>query len=119
MLRAYQRYAEFTGRSTRTEYWLFVLTYSIGILAAMLLGGLFGVGDLFFYLVVLGSMVPSIAVTIRRLHDIDKSGWFMLLGLVPIVGGIILIVFALMPSTQGSNQYGPAETQDSARPLPL
>ena len=61
----------------------------------------------FTMIVVLGLIVPSLAVSIRRLHDIGKSGWFILISLVPVIGGIILIIFSLMDSQPGSNAYGP------------
>ncbi len=61
-------------------------------------------------LVALALILPSIAVGIRRLHDQDKSGWFILMGFIPFVGGIILIVFFCLPSTPGDNRYGPLTT---------
>ena len=62
-----------------------------------LLGGLYG----------LGTLIPSIAVTVRRLHDTARSGWWILIGLVPIVGGLILLVFTVLDGTPGENNYGP------------
>ena len=73
-----QKYADFNGRAPRSEYWWWVL----------------------------GVIVPTIAVGIRRLHDIDKPGWWLLIGLVPFVGGLILIYFFVQKGTSGPNQFG-------------
>lgn len=109
-----KRYADFSGRSRRKEYWSFVLGI---VVVAILLGivegivglsgsvaGLYGPLTL---LLVLGIIVPSIAVQVRRFHDQDKSGWFVLLGLIPFVGGIIVLVFMFLEGTKGPNRFGP------------
>jgi uncharacterized membrane protein YhaH (DUF805 family) len=84
----FSKYATFNGRAPRSEYWWFVLfTFLVSLATGMVsqtLSGLFS----------LAVLLPSLAVGVRRLHDIDKSGWFLLLGLIPIVGWIILIVWA-------------------------
>lgn len=101
-----KKYAEFGGRARRKEFWMFVLfnvliSLALGIVDAVigfgLLGALYG----------LAVLVPSIAVSVRRLHDIGRTGWWVLVGLVPLIGLIILIVFAVMEGQAGSNQYGP------------
>ena len=114
-----QRYADFSGRSQRMEYWMFTLFYLlvIGVLLAlaMALGSnageeLTGAEGILLALVglfVLGTIIPSIAVTVRRLHDQDKSGWFYLISFIPYIGGFILFVFMCIDGTPGSNQYGP------------
>lgn len=122
MLMPYRRYADFSGRSCRTEYWMFhllwvlVLIVITGVLFAsrdvsgssssiggpVIDGLLLGVIGAFF----LGSLIPMIAVTVRRFHDQDKSGWFYLLNFVPYVGGIIVFVFMCIEGTRGPNQYG-------------
>ena len=102
----YGRYVDFQGRSPRSEYWWFYLFFiivyvvSIGLTAAV---PIFGIVFLIF---VLGSLLPMIAVSIRRLHDLDKSGWFLLLSFIPIVGLILLYWFCLK-GTDGDNQFGP------------
>ena len=104
-----EKYADFTGRARRSEYWWFTLS---NILVFIVLALLIAVADIFWVLYViygLALLVPSIAVTIRRLHDTDKSGWFILIGLIPFVGGIILLVFMCIDSTRGTNQWGPSE----------
>jgi uncharacterized membrane protein YhaH (DUF805 family) len=101
-----KKYAVFTGRARRKEYWCFFLITLIisiilavidGILTAGLLGGLY----------MLAVLIPGIAVSVRRLHDSGRSAWWLLIGLVPLLGGIILLVFMALDSTPGENQFGP------------
>lgn len=109
-----QRYADFSGRSRRKEYWMFLLGVIIvaivlAIIEAVLgldgmVGGLYGPLTLLLVLVI---FIPSLAVQVRRFHDQDKSGWFVLLGFIPLVGGLIVLVFMLLEGTRGPNQYGP------------
>ena len=104
-----EKYADFTGRARRSEYWWFTLA---NIIAVFVLAILIAVADIFWVLYViygLALIIPSIAVTIRRLHDTDKSGWWILIALVPFVGGIVLLVFMCIDSTPGTNQWGPSE----------
>lgn len=127
MLLPLKRYAEFGGRSRRKEYWLFMLAVVIFYFVfSFLIGLLFGAGAAadgqavntglmgggllvtgLFVLVVLALLVPSIAVQVRRFHDQEKSGLLVLLNFVPIVGGIIVLVFMCLPGTVGPNRYGP------------
>ncbi len=103
-----QRYAKFDGRAGRAEFWWFVLA---NFLAYVVLAILMGIADIFFVLYLgywLATIVPSLAVGIRRLHDTDKSGWFLLLSLIPFVGAIILIVFLAAEGTKGPNNFGAA-----------
>ncbi|MCB1044125.1 MAG: DUF805 domain-containing protein [Acidobacteria bacterium] len=102
-----KKYAVFTGRARRKEYWMFVL---FNIIIAFVLGfveGLVGGPGALAMLYSLAVLIPGIAVGIRRLHDTDRSGWWLLIGLVPIVGGLILLYFMVIDGTPGSNQYGP------------
>jgi uncharacterized membrane protein YhaH (DUF805 family) len=102
-----KKYAEFSGRARRKEFWMFVLinfgiSIALGLVDMALgdagfLGGVYG----------LAVLVPSLAVSIRRLHDINKSGWTLLLGLIPLVGLILLIVFYAKEGDAGDNNYGP------------
>ena len=110
-----RRYAEFHGRSTRREFWLFHLFfYALIIAVALITAGVSEPGDdtpgmvfaILMGLIVLGLAVPMIAVSIRRLHDHDKSGWFYLLSFVPLVGWLIWLFIMLIPGTQGTNSYG-------------
>jgi uncharacterized membrane protein YhaH (DUF805 family) len=105
-----KKYKVYEGRAGRREFWLFVLaqiiiSFALGILSLIpILGFLFGIVSALFGI---ATIVPSIMVGIRRLHDTDKSGWFMLIMLIPLVGGIILIVISAMEGTPGENKYGP------------
>lgn len=115
MLMPLHRYADFNGRSRRKEYWmffLFVIAVYVGLalIGSVLSGGAEGFGTIGGILITifgLGIIVPSIAVQVRRFHDQDKSGWFVLLGFIPFIGGLIVFVFMLLEGTDGPNQYGP------------
>jgi len=116
-----KRYAEFNGRSRRREYWMFTL-YNIVIYTILYLAGFLtirsGLGFVFFglaFLYALGVLVPSLAVAVRRLHDSDKSGWLILIGIIPIVG-LALIVLLCLDGTPGDNQYGPNPKAAAAPP---
>ena len=110
---ALQRYAQFTGRSQRKEYWYFFLFTFIFSLILGFIENLTGIVDessgwgfltgIFF----LAMFIPTIAVTVRRLHDTGRTGWWALLPLVPIVGGIALLVLCALDSEPGSNRFGP------------
>lgn len=108
-IEALKKYAEFSGRSRRKEYWMFALF--VGIIDVILavipiasktpaLFALLGI----FYLAIL---VPSLAVGVRRMHDTGRSGWWLLIGAVPFIGGIWLLVLTCLDSQPGPNQYGP------------
>lgn len=108
-----KKYADFTGRARRKEYWMFVLlTFGIYIAASILdsIAGMSGaVGGVYGPIMVaaaLGLLIPSIAVGVRRLHDTDRSGWWLLIAFVPIIGGIVLLVFMVLEGTRGSNRFG-------------
>ena len=122
MFMPYRRYADFSGRSCRREYWMFTLLsilIAFGAVAVMLAGAagsdaatgtagpLFWLGGAIIVLWGLASFIPSLAVQVRRFHDQDRSGWMVLLGLIPYVGGIIVFVFMLLEGTRGPNRYGP------------
>jgi uncharacterized membrane protein YhaH (DUF805 family) len=102
-----QRYAKFDGRAGRAEFWWFVLANAVVWIALLILVAISN----FFFIVYIGYalavIVPSIAVAIRRLHDTNKSGWWLLIGLIPF-GGIVLIVFYAMEGTNGPNDHGAA-----------
>jgi len=106
-------YAIFNGRARRQEYWMFVLfnfLFAIGIV--MISGTLAGMTDVpafigLYFIYIIAIIIPSLAVAVRRLHDINKSGWFYLVGLIPIIGGIWLIVLLATEGDRGPNQYGP------------
>jgi uncharacterized membrane protein YhaH (DUF805 family) len=120
MIMPLRRYADFSGRSRRKEYWMFVLFQILVLVPLMLvaiaLDGTSGdASDPFsggLTLAVLGIyflvfLIPGLAVQVRRFHDQDKSGWFILLGFIPYIGGLILLVFMCLPGTRGPNRFGP------------
>ncbi len=107
-----RKYAVFAGRARRSEYWYFCL---FNVLISLALGTIDGLSGLFHAdagLGVLGGLyglavlVPGIAVSVRRLHDTDRSGWWLLLGLVPVVGAIVLLLFTVQEGNSGANRFG-------------
>jgi uncharacterized membrane protein YhaH (DUF805 family) len=121
MLMPLKRYADFSGRSCRQEYWMFYLFNILVVIAFMLLfalvggfsGGSEGMGTfagIIGGVLLLGWLalffIPSIAVTVRRLHDQDKSGWFILINFIPYIGGIVVFVFMCLKGTAGPNRFG-------------
>ena len=136
MLMPLRRYADFSGRSRRKEYWMFALLnliiYTVlyvimfatmgpsftesmmqaeaGMEPAQPSTGMmagFGIVGMILLLYALAVFIPSLAVMVRRFHDQDKSGWFVLLGFIPFVGGIVLLVFMCLEGTRGDNRFGP------------
>ena len=101
-----KKYAVFEGRARRKEYWMFALFNFIIIIALAVIDALVGTLGAFGGLYSLATLVPVLAVSFRRLHDTGKSGWWLLICFVPIVGVIILFIFTVMDSTPGDNQYG-------------
>ena len=105
----FERYAQFTGRAGRAEYWWFFLANLIVSVVLNVLArasGLFSILGLVYSLALL---VPGLAVAVRRLHDTGKSGWWLLIALVPIVGVIVLIIFLASEGDPGENEYGPPD----------
>ena len=99
----FKNYVNFEGRATRPEYWWFTLAYAI---VNIILSLIPRVGTILSGILGLAVLIPSIGVAVRRLHDINKSGWWLLIALVPIVGYIIVILWLVKPSDNGENQYG-------------
>ena len=102
-----KKYAVFSGRARRKEYWMFVLFYIIFGIILGIIEGIIGISGILTGLYCLALLIPSIAVSVRRLHDIGRTGWWVLICLVPIVGSIVLLIFMLLDSQPGDNQYGP------------
>ena len=104
------KYVTFSGRAERPEFWYWVLFSIIGSIVTSIIDAvLFGAGGLGLLnpLFALATFLPSLAVSVRRLHDLDKSGWWYLLVFIPIVGWIILIVWYASAGTNGDNRFGP------------
>jgi uncharacterized membrane protein YhaH (DUF805 family) len=135
MTMPFRRYADFSGRSQRKEYWMFLL---FNWVVALMWGAVIGIVMLALYFTDMSEdsmmlvcmililpyaiyslwvIVPGLAVTVRRLHDLDKSGWHLLIGLIPLVGGIILIVWYCTEGTRGPNRYGPDPLAGHAAPV--
>ena len=106
-LKALRQYADFNGRARRTEYWMFVLFNIIFSIAANALDYILGTSGVISGLYALAVFIPSLAVSVRRLHDVNKSGWMLLVLLIPVIGFIWLLVLMIMEGTPGENQYGP------------
>jgi uncharacterized membrane protein YhaH (DUF805 family) len=106
------QYADFKGRARRMEYWMFILFNTIIALIIMALDNLLGLTveglpyGYIYFVYVLFVFIPSLAVAVRRLHDTGKSGWMILVGLIPLIGAIWLLVLLVTDSKPGSNQYG-------------
>ena len=102
------KYADFNGRARRSEFWFFYLFYVIVYVVAMIIGGVLGdtIGGILTLLIIVALIIPTLAAGARRLHDTDRSGWWLLISLIPLVGAIVLLVFFVQPGTAGDNQYG-------------
>jgi uncharacterized membrane protein YhaH (DUF805 family) len=111
-LKVLRQYADFGGRARRKEYWMFVLLNIIFAFGAIILDNVLGIaidgigyGPL-YGLYALAVLIPGLAAAVRRLHDIGKSGWMILIALIPLVGAIWLLVLLVTDSSPGENQYG-------------
>ena len=102
-----KKYAVFSGRASRTEFWMFALISFIVCIVLSILDAILGTVGLLYSLYALAVLLPSLAVSVRRLHDISKSGWWVLISLVPVIGSIVLLIFFVLESKEGTNQYGP------------
>jgi uncharacterized membrane protein YhaH (DUF805 family) len=105
---AFRKYADFSGRATRSEYWWFYLvTIAVSILISILESILnipFGLISVLYFFI---SLIPNLSIQVRRLHDVDKSGWYILLNFLIIIGSIWLLILNILDSTPGANKYGP------------
>ncbi len=103
------KYFNLQGRARRREYWFYVLFYMICSIVLSLVFSLISesLGHTVQAIFGLALLLPSLGVSVRRLHDIGKSGWWLLLALIPFIGAVVLLVFAILDSQPGSNQYGP------------
>lgn len=105
------KYADFNGRAARPEFWWFFL-FQVGVyVVASTIHGLV------YFLAFAALLLPAVAVGVRRMHDIGKSGWWMLLGLIPVVG-LVLLYFAAQPGQPGANAYGDQPQPDGAALAP-
>jgi len=112
-MRPLAKYADFSDRAPRAEYWWFylliVVTYLVTTIVDSVIGtgGALGPYGIVTLVVILGLLVPSLAAGVRRLHDTDRSGWWLLIALVPLVGAIVLLIFFMLEGIKGPNRFGP------------
>lgn len=122
----FQKYVTFSGRARRREYWFWALfNLIVAIAAGFIDSAMFAsvtnpnssgpVGTI----VTLAILLPSLSVSVRRLHDLDKSGWWVLIGLIPIIGMIIMIIWACMKGTTGDNRFGADPLTGTGQQLPV
>jgi uncharacterized membrane protein YhaH (DUF805 family) len=112
-LKVLRQYSDFSGRARRTEFWMFTLfNVVVAVVLALIdtyligpeLAGGYGLAGIIYAVI---TLVPSLAVGARRLHDTNRSGWWQLIAIVPIIGWIVLIVFWALDGVRGANQHGP------------
>lgn len=117
----WSQYASFKGRARRSEYWWWALFSTLVIYGPFIILGLLTDGQgieafpvavqvvlsLIFMIILIGLLIPGLAVTVRRLHDSDRSGWLYLINFIPYVGWIVVFIFMLLPGTRGPNRHGP------------
>lgn len=105
-LGGWKKYAVFSGRARRKEYWMFVL---FNIIVAIIVGTIGGIihTTLLSFLYSVAVIIPALAVAVRRLHDTGRSGWWLLIVFIPVIGAIIVIIVDCLDSQPGDNQYGP------------
>jgi uncharacterized membrane protein YhaH (DUF805 family) len=102
----FSNYVNFSSRALRSEYWYWVLFAVIGGIVTYIIDMAIGI-PITNTIFSLGTLLPGLAVAVRRLHDLDRSGWWILLSLIPLVGAIILIVWFCGKGTAGANRFGP------------
>ena len=105
---ALKKYAVFSGRANRPEYWYFTLFYMLLLIVLMVVEMAIGIPGVLSLVGSLALLLPSLAVSVRRLHDVGKSGWWMLIALVPLIGAIVLLIFFVKKGEAGENRFGPA-----------
>ena len=127
MIQPLRRPFDFAGRSPRSEFWLFVLFLFVAVSVLSIVETLLGLGSYdrtvvtwpYGYaaevrqhagplsgLFILLMIIPTLAVAVRRLHDSDHSGWWLLIGMIPVAGGLVLLIFYLLRGTAGANRWG-------------
>jgi uncharacterized membrane protein YhaH (DUF805 family) len=105
-LDALKKYAVFNGRARRKEYWMFSLLYTLISVVMMVIDHIIGTIALLTLLYVLAHLIPHIAVTVRRIHDTGRSGWWILVAFFPVIGPIVLFLLMIQDGTPGKNLYG-------------
>jgi uncharacterized membrane protein YhaH (DUF805 family) len=101
-----RKYIEFSGRARRSEYWYFALFNLLIAMGLLIVDFVIGTWGILYLVYGLGTFLPAWAVSVRRLHDVGKSGWFLLIVLIPLIGAIWLLVLTLTEGDRAMNQYG-------------
>lgn len=101
-------YFDFEGRATRKQFWMFVLFYILAAIVIAVVESMIGMEDILTSVYGLALLLPYLGLAARRLHDINKSGWWLLIGIVPVIGFIVLLIFYVKEGDAGANQYGPS-----------
>lgn len=104
----FAKYADFSGRASRSEYWFFALFGFLGQLVGSMIDPMLGA------VFTVAILLPSLAAAVRRLHDTDRSGWFYLLALIPVIGGLILLVLFCLSGTDGPNRFDSEPSEPTA-----
>ena len=102
----YKKYATFKGRASRSEFWWFNLHVCLMMILAMVGEYWFGTDGILYCIVCLVLILPSLSCSVRRLHDKDKSGWWLLVEFIPLIGGIVLLVWFISVGNFGKNHFG-------------
>lgn len=111
--KALRNFTNFSGRARRKEYWYFTLVATCFVLVAAVIDTIFDMDEVIFSIVSIIFAIPSIAVTIRRLHDINKSGWWYLISIIPLIGSLIILFWTCKDTHPNTNQWGlPARKLD-------
>ena len=105
-IKCLKNYTNFTGRARRKEYWFFTLVQFIVLIIASIIDSILSTNMLFYSLLALALLIPSLAVAARRLHDTSRSGWLILIALIPLVGGILLLVWLATETKPENNKWG-------------
>ena len=113
----FSNYVNFSGRAIRSEYWYWILFIIIADIVAGIIDYAIGI-QVVTSLFGLATLLPNLAVAIRRLHDLDRTGWWIFIGLIPLVGWIILIIWYCTRGTAGPNRFGPDPLGGIAAPIP-
>ncbi len=113
----FSNYVNFTDRACRSEYWYWILFVFIGFVVAEIIDTVIG-RPIFYTLFTLAVLIPNIAIGVRRLHDLDRSGWWLLLSFIPLVGAIILIIWFCSKGTDGPNRFGADRLAGMVPPIP-
>lgn len=105
-LNVLKNYAGFSGRARRKEYWMFTLFNFLIMIALSVIEGIIGSPGILYLIYCLAVFIPSLAVSVRRMHDTGRSGWWVLIALIPFVGAIVFLVFMCMEGQNDDNEYG-------------